>query len=110
MGSEMCIRDSEETQYVSRPNTPDSAMATASSSRAPSPSTSVYAATEELRTEILAEVAKAKDEAYEETTDADAYNILHNSTPEAITTNFLALVTEYTVTTHLYGNLTDSVK
>ena len=100
----------QNTQYTSRPASPDSAMATASSSRAPSPGTSVYAATEELRTEILAEVAKAKAEAYEETTEADAYNILHNSTPEVITDNFMTLVKEYTTTTHLYGNLTDSVK
>ena len=106
MGSEMCIRD----RYISRPTSPASAMASASTSRAASPGASVYAATDELRTDILAEILKAKDEAYEDTTDPGAYNILHNSTPEVITDNFMALIAEYTEITHQYGNLTDSVK
>ena len=84
-------------------------MASAATSCAASPGTSIYAATEELRTDILAEVLKAQTEAYEETTESGAYNILSNSTPEVITDNFMTLITEYTAITHQYGNLTDSV-
>ena len=76
-------------------------------SAATSPGATIYAATDELRTDVLAEVLKAELEAYEETTEPGAYNILSNSTPEAITDNFMTLITEYTAITHQYGNLTD---
>ena len=75
-------------------------------STSPSPA---MASGEELHTAILAEVTAAKEAAQEDTTDPEAYNILHNSSPEVVKDNFITLYTEYSSLTLLYGGLTDNV-
>ena len=61
---------------------------------------------EALQARLLAELQQLKDEATEEDTDADAWNVIKNTTPEELTATLMGLLASYTELTVKYSAFT----
>ena len=62
-----------------------------------------------LRTSLLKELQALKDSATAENTDADAWNVINNSTPEEITSTLMGHLDRYETITQEFAEFTNDV-